>query len=85
MAAECLANVRGQSYDISLIPATDIHPGKSIKARREALGLRREDVAYEAGLSIDTVGRIERGAVFPRRATLAVIEGVLAPRESEAA
>lgn len=57
--------------------ARDISIGKRIQARREALGLSREGLAYKAGIAHKTVERIEAGQSIPRRATLAVIEQAL--------
>ena len=56
--------------------------GKSIRDRREELGLSREGLAYKAGLAFKTIERIENGQAKPRRATVKVIEDAL---EEEAA
>lgn len=61
------------------------HPGTSIRETREAIGLSRLGLAYKAGVDPRTIERIEAGQVRPRRATLTVIEGVLAGETEEAA
>lgn len=50
----------------------------TIRESREAVGLSRIGLAYKAGVDLRTIERIEAGDVQPRRATLAVIEAVLA-------
>lgn len=47
--------------------------GGAIREARLASGLSPEGLAFKAGVSLSTVERIERGAVQPRRATLAVL------------
>jgi predicted transcriptional regulator len=61
------------------------NPSSPIQRRREALGVSRELLAANAGLSVRTIERIEAGVVEPHRATLAVIEAVLSAAETEAA
>lgn len=51
-----------------------LHP---IRAAREAQGLPREGLAFKAGVSLNTIERIEAGRTQPRRATLKVIADVL--------
>lgn len=58
------------------------HPGVEIKARREAVGLSREGLAYKASVSLKTLERIERGHVQPRRATKTVIDQALVEAEN---
>lgn len=56
---------------------------QTVLRRRETLGMSRELLAANAGVSLRTVERIEAGEVEPRRATLAVIEAALAEAEAE--
>ena len=51
---------------------------ENLKERRESLGISREKLAVEAGLSLATVQRIETGKIKPHRATVRAIEAVLA-------
>lgn len=59
--------------------------GNELRERREVLSLSRLGLAYKAGVDPRTIERIESGQVSPRRATLAVIEGVLSKAEAELA
>lgn len=61
------------------------HPGDALRARREALGLSREGLAYKSGVALKTIERLERCEGHPRRATIAVIESVLVEAEALAA
>ena len=65
--------------------ASQEHPGKLIRERREAISLSREGLAYKARVSLKTIERIERGEVLPRRATAYVIDAALVAAESGAA
>ena len=51
--------------------------GKSARAARAALGLSQADVAERLGLSLEFVGRIERGAALPSVPTLVSLAEVL--------
>jgi transcriptional regulator with XRE-family HTH domain len=51
--------------------------GDRIRARRAALGSSQERVAIDAGLSVKTIGGIERGLNEPRPDTLARIAKAL--------
>lgn len=57
--------------------------GKDVTARRERLGLKKTELAAEAGVSRNTLFAIEEGKSF-NRATLARIERALAQLEEEA-
>lgn len=61
------------------------HPGDEIRARREAIKLSREGLAYKSGVALKTIERIERGENEPRRATLSVIQDALHAAERKAA
>lgn len=54
--------------------AVDLHP---LRVAREAAGLSVLGLAYEAGVNMRTIERIEAGTVTPRPATLKVIADVL--------
>ena len=51
--------------------------GKSARAARAALGLSQADVAERLGLSLEFVGRIERGVALPSVPTLVSLVQVL--------
>ena len=51
--------------------------GKSARAARTALGLSQADVAEKLGLSLEFVGRIERGVALPSVPTLVSLAKVL--------
>jgi transcriptional regulator with XRE-family HTH domain len=51
--------------------------GKSARAARVALGLSQADVAEKLGLSLEFVGRIERGVALPSVPTLVSLVQVL--------
>jgi transcriptional regulator with XRE-family HTH domain len=57
----------------------DLHLGRRIRAVRVRLGLRQVDVAVRAGVSQDTVSRVERGRLGPLQ--LRTIRAVLAALE----
>jgi hypothetical protein len=50
-----------------------------LKAIRETLGMRREDLAVETGMSFDSIGRFERTKRMSRTA-VKLLEGVLSKR-----
>jgi len=52
--------------------------GKSARAARATLGLSQADVAEKLGLSLEFVGRIERGVALPSVPTLVSLAEVLA-------
>jgi transcriptional regulator with XRE-family HTH domain len=52
--------------------------GKSARAARVALGLSQADVAEKLGLSLEFVGRIERGVALPSVPTLVSLAAALA-------
>jgi len=52
--------------------------GKSARAARVALGLSQADVAEKLGLSLEFVGRIERGVALPSVPTLVSLSALLA-------
>lgn len=49
----------------------------ALEIRRRARGLSREGLAADAGVSLRTVERLERGEVTPHRATARVLAVVL--------
>lgn len=51
--------------------------GKRLKLRRIEMDLKQSELAEITGLSRETIGRIERGALDSSRATLKVLESVL--------
>ncbi len=51
--------------------------GKSARTARTALGLSQADVAEKLGLSLEFVGRIERGVALPSVPTLVSLAKVL--------
>jgi predicted transcriptional regulator len=55
----------------------------ALTARRKALGLSRERLAAAAGVSGQTVARIEAGRVKPQPSTVAAILGALSAAEAE--
>lgn len=58
---------------------------EKVRLAREKLGMSREQLAGEAGVSYKTVERLEAGTAVPRRATLKVITDVLDEAERTAA
>lgn len=59
--------------------------GATVRSRREIAGVSQEALAYEAGVSIRTVIRLEQDAVKPTRATRAMVEAALRRLERRAA
>ena len=57
--------------------------GKSARAARATLGLSQADVAEKLGLSLEFVGRIERGVALPSVPTLVSLAEVLAVSSDE--
>lgn len=53
------------------------HDGEAIKARRLAAGMTQEQVAAIAGLSIRTIGAVEKGATKSERQTILAIARAL--------
>ncbi len=53
------------------------HPGAIIKAKREAMGMSRRELAVKAGLNRSHLGRIERDEVDPRMSTVERIARIL--------
>jgi ribosome-binding protein aMBF1 (putative translation factor) len=51
--------------------------GRSVVRRRVAAGLSQKDLAEQAGVSVETLSRIERGRHRPQPATLEKLEQVL--------
>ena len=51
--------------------------GRSVIRRRIAAGLSQKDLAERAGVSVETLSRIERGRHRPQPATLEKLEQVL--------
>jgi len=51
--------------------------GRSVVRRRVAAGLSQQALADEAGVSVETLSRIERGRHRPQAATLEKLEQVL--------
>lgn len=50
---------------------------KTVRQRREALGLTRESLGRQAGTSTSTITRMENYGLLPRAETLSAIAGVL--------
>jgi transcriptional regulator with XRE-family HTH domain len=50
---------------------------RPLRVYRAARGLSQEQLAREAGVSVATLGRLERGANHPHEATVRVLASVL--------
>lgn len=53
------------------------HVGRRIRERRDAIDMRREELAFKSKVSLKTVENAEQGRVLPRLDTLAAFAVVL--------
>jgi transcriptional regulator with XRE-family HTH domain len=53
--------------------------GPTIKRLRESLGMSQEDLARKTHISLNAIGRYERGDSTPKRLYLKALERVLKP------